>query len=385
MSYLPSESSPEQPGEDRRGSSSEFSSIESSSPELLSDSSLATPTSCDSRQADEGEPTFLSERAFEQFSAGIPAEWPQRLLHVPSMTVYMRREGNWYGPRHEPAFNALSYKWGHQTNWASEKIQFTNVPWVYPSVNQWYFTITEFENVLQRIAEGVDYVWLDIACVDQSPTQVEKRKVEIRREAAIYKQAKSVYVWLLSNNIGQDLERISESLPSLNSGLRLARNDGEIISAGLKTSDALSSLLLNPWFSSIWTMRENLLRRDSILLDRRGQPFQVGALPTEVATLGLLTSACTAVMQLITRLKGHQPGKDEMQRHINASEPFCMFSTRPDLLYQTTNELFDLEWGKTLGRSHIKPREIYQHTVNASYSFLDSIYNFEFDISCPVN
>lgn len=73
-----------------------------------------------------------------------------------------------------------------------------------------------------------------------------------------------------------------------------------VFHAVAQMTSALTSLLCEPWFSSVWTLREILFRRDAILLNHRGN-----TLPTNrgIATLNTVAVGCAGVSGLVDRLQ----------------------------------------------------------------------------------
>ncbi|KAK8103586.1 uncharacterized protein PG998_010619 [Apiospora kogelbergensis] len=195
--------------------------------------------------------------------------WPRRLLHVPSMTSYEWRPGNWYGPHLSPRYNAISYTWGR---WSLEKMRMPSVeaiaikgvPWTIPRVDPKHFTKEEFEAALRRAtrdrergkpsetsgAKTLDWVWLDVACIDQR-NYVPGSAAEVGRQAQIFGSASEVYIWLPGvsplalHAVGQTIKE------RMNMGAEAQIHD--II------GDHVSRLLANPWFSSLWTLQEAFL------------------------------------------------------------------------------------------------------------------------------
>lgn len=132
----------------------------------------------------------MSAGAQGEVLKGIPREWPDRLLHVPTMNSYQCRivpgHGARYGEFWQPRFYALSYTWGRWELKDGERpemeaLPIKNIPWAVPRIDPDHFTSAQFEQVLReitapniRIPEASswptpDFVWLDVACIDQRP------------------------------------------------------------------------------------------------------------------------------------------------------------------------------------------------------------------------
>ncbi|KIW63922.1 hypothetical protein PV04_08886 [Phialophora macrospora] len=200
--------------------------------------------------------------------------WPRRLLHIDTMTSCEWQPGNRYGSASEPAYAAITYTWGR---WKLKNNEMTHVraigikgtPWNIPRVNPTIgFTVKALQTVIERastfplstnsgVPRRVEFVWLDIACIDQRDGSL-KAASEMGRQAGIFRGASFVFAWLSTLSIRQ-----------LNHIFR-ARNDfwRPNPEAAL---DALSKLTSDPWFSSLWTLQEAYLRTDAVFLSRDAQ------------------------------------------------------------------------------------------------------------------
>lgn len=140
--------------------------------------------------------------------------WPRRLLHVESMSSYQWSPGAWYGQFRAPKYNAISYTWGryrldNPRNPPPKALKRINgvaikgIKWDIPPINPDHFTEEEFKTCISRVANGVegeqvDFIWLDVACIDQNPESVEG-SLEVGRQAAIFQGAQEVFFWLTNH------------------------------------------------------------------------------------------------------------------------------------------------------------------------------------------
>lgn len=140
--------------------------------------------------------------------------WPRRLLHVQSMSSYQWSPGAWYGQFRAPKYNAISYTWGRYRldNPSDPPLKYPQgvkgltikgVEWDIPPIHPDHFTEEEFKTVISSVANGlegerVDFIWLDVACIDQNPKSVEG-SLEVGRQAAIFQGAREVFFWLTSH------------------------------------------------------------------------------------------------------------------------------------------------------------------------------------------
>lgn len=214
----------------------------------------------------------------------VAPEMPRRLLHVPTMTsVELPLPGN---PR--PKYNILSYTWGRWRSVEFDSINIKGTPWKIPAVNpNFAFSPKQFEDVLRRVAKEVDYVWVDIACINQgrNPQDIAEGMDQIGKQMGIFKGAHEAYVWLHCSS-NKQLEKIDESeacfyefgymLESLGKARHTHSHanpydEGLVIETLDRAITALRSWTSDPWFSSLWTLQESVLRRDAIILSCEGE------------------------------------------------------------------------------------------------------------------
>ncbi|KAL8785650.1 MAG: hypothetical protein Q9195_008547 [Heterodermia aff. obscurata] len=139
--------------------------------------------------------------------------WPQRLLHAPTMTSHECTPGNVYANHLAPRYNAISYTWGRfDLDYAPQgcnkavlrkttSIKVEGTTWAsnIPRIDPKHFRVVDFENVIARTLDmcdpkDVEFVWLDIACIDQKDGP--QKAAEIGRQADIFKGAQNVFIWL---------------------------------------------------------------------------------------------------------------------------------------------------------------------------------------------
>jgi hypothetical protein len=213
--------------------------------------------------------------------------WPRRLLYIPNLTSYEWQPGNIYGGVQSPVYNALTYTWGRwklKDEGSPEQPEITALPirgtdWAIPRIDPGHFTSRDFATVISSVATfnpyggppkrgntTVDFIWLDIACIDQRASEL-RSSAEIGRQAVIFQNANVVYAWLTT----QSLESGQQGIDSLERFPNLVdtatQQDQEII------INEVRSFLSDPWFSSLWTLQEAFLRPDAFLLSKSGQLF----------------------------------------------------------------------------------------------------------------
>lgn len=215
--------------------------------------------------------------------------WPRRLLHVPTLTSYEWQPGNKYNNIPSPAYNAITYTWGR---WRLKDTQLPNVtaisvrgtPWPIPRIDRVHFTAAEFEHFIKRTSvlrpmhisqsrkrakkeSDVEFVWLDVACIDQRPNE-PRGAAEIGRQAMIFRGAKQVYVWLTTHSFDTLSHAVATFEDFTSVDQMRPRSSDE---AALQT---IEHFLSDPWFSSLWTLQEAFLRDNAFPLSRDGQMIE---------------------------------------------------------------------------------------------------------------
>jgi hypothetical protein len=226
------------------------------------------------------------------------ADWPRRLLHVPTMTVYEWKPGHRYGSFARPKYNALSYTWGRYALRDSEKcmvqsVKINGTTWTIPRIDpDVHFSKKAFEKVIKEAVKDhmsprrwsapvrdLKFLWLDIACIDQ--TFPRWATLEIGRQAMIFGKANRVYVWLshLSTETLQectrDIFQASETAyPTIEDmwGTSAPQLNGSERSWVEKATHSMTSLLADPYFSSLWTLQEGYLCSGAMLMSKEGEP-----------------------------------------------------------------------------------------------------------------
>ncbi|KAL8791211.1 MAG: hypothetical protein Q9213_000168 [Squamulea squamosa] len=176
--------------------------------------------------------------------------------------------GNSYGQDIEPSYAILSYTWGRFEKPGEPRLQIEGIDWDVPSIDPAHFAVADLRRLLEQIQSEHNYVWIDIACIDQKR---EKEKMqEVGRQAAIFKGARQAYVWL--NKYEPDLMKgYMQTL--MQCAYDFALGKVEPLQAAEAITNTLSIILEDPWFSSLWTLQESVLQRHALLLDKSGHPI----------------------------------------------------------------------------------------------------------------
>ena len=263
---------------------------------------------------------------------------PARLLHIPSMTSFPWRPGNVYGRAKEPLYNALSYTWGRwqvrpgETGLTKKQLKIPRLDvdvrpkkegtpvWDVPRVYPIHFSAYQFKLVLKNMmtelhhdnecesnshakGEGkVEFVWVDIACIDQRNGREKAR--EVGRQAKIFRGAHHVFVWHTTLNAALMEDILSTMIVA---GCEAARiNDAGVLVPSTPpwieaATSALKILLSDWWWTSLWTLQEAFLSPNAVFLSkdvrvcRFVNPASIavqGNARKSFVKLGDLTSAC---------------------------------------------------------------------------------------------
>lgn len=231
--------------------------------------------------------------------------WPRRLLHIPTWTSLKWQPGNYYGQHHEPKYNALTYTWGRfrendpvvAAAIGSLPIDRASIDWDIPVIRKHHFQVHQFKQVLQLIAarvptsynaetgglvaelekyDPVEFVWLDVACIDQNWNS-PRGDAEIGRQAVIFEGAQAVYAWfwtLDEPTLAKKLKIASDFTTVFNEVGSSPRATNKLIQAAMQASAAMATITKDHWFSSLWTLQEAFLRQDAFILARDGSMFR---------------------------------------------------------------------------------------------------------------
>jgi len=113
----------------------------------------------------------------------------------------------------------------------------------------------------------VEFIWLDIACIDQR--ELEPRSAaKVGRQAAIFRGAQAVFIWMTTMYVKEyehvfgninwrwtpPAEHTEDTLPNI-----------------IDTMVNFLDTLCDPWFSSLWTLQEAYLRPDAYILSQTAE------------------------------------------------------------------------------------------------------------------
>ncbi|KAI0891882.1 hypothetical protein F4806DRAFT_506372 [Annulohypoxylon nitens] len=218
-------------------------------------------------------------------------DWPRRLLHVPSMISYIWQLGNKYGDATEPPYNAITYTWGryeltpdspyypHGQSLRVDGIDWKeHMPRMKPgSLDPNSFNPQELAQVLMEATfsskgQPVEFVWLDIACINQKRPRVAEYYSEIGRQARIFRGAKHVFVWLRSysaNEFCRQRAVLNGLLDQMWDAQFRFERDASAMNPDewmASITELLGFLRGDVWFSSLWTLQEAFLSPNAKIL-----------------------------------------------------------------------------------------------------------------------
>jgi hypothetical protein len=257
----------------------------------------------------------------------VTKEWPTRLLYVPAMKSVAKAENDSFlNPETlamdiRPRYNILSYTWGRWRTESYPAIAIEGMKWKIPAVKPWHFTPSDFECVLRYVAAqgGVNYVWVDVACINQgrsSPEDIAEGADQVGKQMSIFSQASIAYLWLCGTSSTELKESLDAGLAAhlkLDDELNELEKPGALefstrtemlpvqkFSPGKEQAvldclesiqDAMGQLCRDKWFSSLWTLQESVLRRDAVLLAHEGRPILAAADNRTLVTLAAVANS----------------------------------------------------------------------------------------------
>lgn len=243
------------------------------------------------------------------------ADWPRRLLNVPSMISKSRLlDSTMYDDVQSPSYNILSYTWGRYAIPAGPALNVSNVSWQIPPIDgEIHFTVAQFAHIVGCVADpsfvgkaenesgdpvqtnhprgaandlgDTCHLWLDVACIDQGSTNESQtlRMEEIGKQIMIFGRAETAYVWL-SHHKADELASILSELGTvalkfetifIPTDIACHPTDGTWEQWLEQATSSFERLLADPWFTSLWTFQEAFLRQDAILLSLEAQPIAI--------------------------------------------------------------------------------------------------------------
>ncbi|KAJ4425098.1 hypothetical protein N0V82_000152 [Gnomoniopsis sp. IMI 355080] len=280
-----------------------------------------------------------------------------RLLDTSSMTSIERQDDNMYAGEREPKYCILSYTWGRfqllNPTVKQSCLQVHSIPWSIPAIQDVHFTAEDFYRVVKRISKSHRFAWIDIACIDQDNYAIKMD--EVGRQAGIFANAEMAYIWLCRTPKA-GLQKAVNII--IQYGILIAEAPMEDWRDWPETvvlaRDAVTTILDDPWFSSLWTIQEGHLRTDAILLAREGISIDNIRLPikkwthvpNDTVTIGELRERLWLFYEILTQSRGHNlwRGVEELpaneiliEGRIHKAGYNCRPSANPNIQFASVN------------------------------------------------
>lgn len=208
--------------------------------------------------------------------------WPRRLLHIPTMTSHVRDGKATYNHCERPKYSILSYTWGRwqvrdKTTSNATPLPVRNTTWEIPTVENNHFTVEQFQAVINQMGvDDIEWAWVDIACIDQENDAVKMD--EVGRQASIFHNASKPFVWL-SRISDADLRKayyaIEDAAFASADVLLTDASTEEVLVLLRRLHWSVMCILSDPWFSSLWTLQELMMRSDALILTQQSAPVRV--------------------------------------------------------------------------------------------------------------
>ncbi|CZS79660.1 unnamed protein product [Fusarium graminearum] len=255
--------------------------------------------------------------------------WPRRLLHVASMTSYPWSPGNKYGSYTEPYYNAVSYTWGrfrykddHPEYAKTRPLAVNGVSWQLPRMRPSHFTADDMHELLKAATcpedeeYAVEFIWLDVACIDQTKPHTPEYYSEVGRQGRIFQGASEVVVWLTTINSKKMIDwwqRMSRAKTPLKQVLVGSVEDYDVDEWLRNLLAEFQNLRKDPWFTSLWTLQEAFLSPYAVIFLRDGKSFF--RCVDDVSSGGYLSHLITVCQKMYSFL-------DQFQRSVSRKATF---------------------------------------------------------------
>lgn len=275
--------------------------------------------------------------------------WPRRLLHIPTMTSHERAEGDWYGETQRPDYSILSYTWGRwedRNPHYPRSLPVLGVPWKVPTIKESHFTVETFQKIVNQMqTTGLEWAWIDIACIDQESDAIKMD--EVGRQASIFRKASNVFVWL-SHSCCETMATAMDVLDSKAPGI-WSTDDIDKLDFGLvrEIDEAVTVIFSDPWFSSLWTLQEIVLRNDALILTATGDSITLqSGYPLYML---MLINSCMNIYKKLNMFLGDFKSSEYSSRKANSITDtishtlqliaqagfYYTFATNPNVQYGT--------------------------------------------------
>lgn len=217
------------------------------------------------------------------------------------MRSFEREGENMYGGVRGPKYSAVSYTWGRFTRQSEDGSSsfISGLTWRLPCIEPKHFSSEDLSRMLLQTAAitGNRFTWLDVACIDQSDPAIQVE--ENGRTPGIFANASVAFVWLctISTHALRKIWGCWEKILRQQYSDQGLIQDLETLSA---IEYALRAFLDDPWFSSLWTLQDEGLRKDALLLSREGEVPDADTIPCNLYSIHLGLSIISSVLSNVS-------------------------------------------------------------------------------------
>lgn len=269
--------------------------------------------------------------------------WPLRLLHIPTMTSLQRTGESTFGTIDSPHYAILTYTWGRFRAAADKPaLDVKGLTWKVPPIKDEHFTVDDFRRVITYMGQSVEFAWIDICCIDQEDSAT--KMYEVGRQAGIFKQATYAFAWL-NFHTHEKLQSLFDNVFDLDNIIsgptlwELSNQQKKSVIPKLQCNlSTLQSLMQDPWFTSLWTLQEAILRRDAMILSKNGQSLTLPFYREHQIRLEMFCNLCWNTQVTINDYQNEWPSEalpftHQLQHIIRTSGLFFTMTNNPNVQY----------------------------------------------------
>ncbi|KAJ4419148.1 hypothetical protein N0V82_005161 [Gnomoniopsis sp. IMI 355080] len=278
--------------------------------------------------------------------------WPRRLLDTITWESFERQEGDIYSGFVKPRYSIISYTWGRfelrNAPPEAPRLPVTGITWEIPAIDpEVGFSTDRFMQMIQRTREisGNRFIWLDVACIDQENYAVKME--EVGKQAGIFANAGVAFVWLwtMPTAVVRDGWTLYQRMAAEWHDTEGAEADIGIIEA---VRAVFVTMLDDRWFSSLWTLQEERLRTDALLISEDGEAGTTSSEDVQF-TLSFMHLGFNRIYRTLCMGQSDdvriRSAADELRWRIKKAGYMAEVGTNPNLAFtsahlrQATNEL----------------------------------------------
>ncbi|KAL2813768.1 hypothetical protein BDW59DRAFT_167404 [Aspergillus cavernicola] len=221
------------------------------------------------------------------------------------------------------------------------------------------------QTVLDQVAKDTDYLWIDIACIDQDDQGIKMD--EVGRQVGIFAGARLMYVWLSHLNPGLLYTNLNDLIDLVSYLYILEAGDPK--PAIRRLSECFTFLLEDPWFTSLWTLQESVFNRAAMILSRDGRPVPC-RINSGYIFMSVLVNESSILLYQLDRLEEDYPHMIQgVQKEVRTIRFLCKSACFESLYINNPN----VQYGLVRYRTTTRPADriygimqIYQLSVGQS-------------------